>query len=134
MLAFLAGCAEDSDPTAPPTGNSNPTGDISFSNDIAGPIFASNCVSSNCHNSTTQAAGLDLTPSAAFAELVGVQSTQNSSLNRVEAGDPDSSYLYHKIRDGGPGNGTSRMPRGGSLSANDIELIRLWIEQGAKDN
>lgn len=51
----------------------------------------------------------------------------------VIAGSADSSLLIQKVGPAPPIG--SRMPEGGMpLSARDIELLRLWVNQGAKDN
>ncbi len=133
-VLLLSGCAVESEPTAPKSSRSGNQDEVLFADQIAGSIFGTTCSIAGCHDASTVSAGLKLTPADAFAELVNIQSTEEPSLKRVEPGDPENSYLWWKIRPGGPGNGTQRMPASGSLSDDQIELIRLWIEQGAKDN
>ena len=86
-----------------------------FESDIR-PILAANCLA--CHGETLQQNGLDLR-------------TQESVLKGGEAGpavQPGSakeSLLYEKVE-------TGSMPLGGErLKADQIELIRRWIEAGA---
>jgi mono/diheme cytochrome c family protein len=99
----------------------------------AQPVFNSTCVV--CHQGVGQA-GLSLEPGKAYANLVGVKSTE-SPLMRVLAGAPDQSYLINKLQGtqvqaGGQG---AQMPLNGtSLSSAQIELIRQWISQGALNN
>jgi hypothetical protein len=54
---------------------------------------------------------------------------------RVVAGDPESSYLIHKL-EGRPGIVGMRMPRGTGpfLTDGQIRIIRRWIEVGAPNN
>jgi hypothetical protein len=51
----------------------------------------------------------------------------------VVPGDPARSLLYRKVSEDNPPVG-SRMPLGGRLTDEQITLIRLWIEQGARNN
>lgn len=72
--------------------------------------------------------------SASFAALVGVASTQQPSVQRVNAGNPDDSYLVRKI-EGAPGITGARMPFGGApLDATQLANVRAWISAGAQNN
>jgi hypothetical protein len=114
-----------------------------------------------CHNpsnalptSAINYAGLDLTPSNAYSNIVGVPSTEFPSLKRVEfqAATEVNSYLWKKISNThknlgvynppGPGdpmpdldlNSTGGASSGqGFLASNpqDAEKIRSWIQSGA---
>jgi hypothetical protein len=105
--------------------------DVSFKTDIV-PLLKSRCVM--CHLPGAEQAGLALHPKGGYANLVEVKSTQ-SPLLRVAPGKPDDSYLYRKITGthaqvGGSGE---RMPFGeSSLTADEVERVRRWIEGGAK--
>jgi len=104
---------------------------VSFSADIQ-PIFTQSCTS--CHNATTRSGGLVLDAGVAFANIVQVPSGQVPSQNYVESGDPDRSYLFHKIT-GAPGISGSRMPRNDPTffdrNPDQLELMRQWIQEGA---
>lgn len=64
------------------------------------------------------------------AALVGVTSLEVPALKRVTAGDPNNSYVIHKVE--GTQTVGSRMPVGGPfLSQTDINQIRAWIQAGA---
>lgn len=64
-------------------------------------------------------------------DLVGVPSNQ-SSLDYVSKGDPESSYLYRKIAGTHAAvGGGSVMPLTGMLSEDDIEAVAAWIRGGA---
>ena len=77
--------------------------------------------------------GLDLSAGNALGNIVNVPSRQNGSLDRIEPGDPDNSYLIRKLK--GTGITGSRMPLGASaLSADVIALFETWVREGARDN
>jgi len=116
-----------------PTENLTPTfssiqRDILSASDSSGRIPCT-----NCHNGNTFVPG-NFTGSAAYASLVGVPSVQRPALMRVAPGNPDASYLIHKL-DGGPNIVGLQMPRVGvSLGDGQIRVIRRWIELGAKND
>jgi hypothetical protein len=89
-------------------------------------ILDESCVS--CHSAAGKAGGLDLETDA-HAALVDVASSAGPVL--VVPGDPDASFLMAKLEgelaagQGGP------MPPSGPLPAEQIELIRQWIADGA---
>ena len=101
---------------------------LSFAMDIE-PIVTANCT---CHTAGDPPEGLDL--SDGYANLVDVPSNQ-SGLDRIEPGDPDASYLWHKINDThrsvGGANNPMPAPTGG-LAAGNIALIEEWILDGAE--
>lgn len=107
---------------------------VSFSGQIQ-PIFTSSCASSSCHGGSAPAAGLDLQAGQAHAALVGVQSAQCTTLKRVQAGQPDQSYLMQKLEGSGTCFSGDPMPKGGApLGAANISLVKSWISEGAKNN
>ncbi len=70
-------------------------------------------------------------PRHSYNLLVGVASVEQPSLLRVAAGDPDSSYMVHKI-EGAPGITGGQMPLGETpLPQATIDAIRQWITNGA---
>lgn len=71
---------------------------------------------------------------ATFAAIVGVASTEQPALMRVAAGNPDMSYLVHKV-EGAAGITGARMPLGGApLDPALIANVRAWITAGAQNN
>ncbi len=96
-------------------------------------IFSNNCAFSGCHSGASPAQGQDLTAGQAYANIVGISSTEVPGLQRIEPGNPDGSYLVQKIE--GRAAVGSRMPLGRSpLSAQQIQDIRDWVSAGALDN
>ncbi len=115
--------------TATPTPTPTPPPGVSLST-LQAQIFTPMC--SGCH--PPSGGGLDLRSGQTFGSTVNVASSQQPSLMRVKPGDPDNSYLVRKLA-GGSGITGSRMPQGGPfLSAQDLQLVRSWISQGAPNN
>jgi hypothetical protein len=89
-----------------------------------------------CHNAVGQLFnGLNLAPAVAYANLVGVASRGKPGAIRVIAGDPENSYLIHKL-EGRPGIVGLRMPFIGPpfLTDGQILVIKRWIELGARND
>ncbi len=98
-------------------------------------LFSGTCQTSRCHDCCWNAAELDLTRGKSYADLVNVPSLQDSTVLRVYPGKPDSSYLIWKL-EGHAGMQGRLMPiwsSGRLLDPRVIQVIRDWIEAGAKD-
>lgn len=93
-------------------------------------IFNANCIS--CHNTLSKDyyAGLDLSQNT-YANIVNAFSTERTNEFLVKEFSPDSSYLYRKLT--GENIELDKMPLSGSLNQININKIKLWIEQGAKN-
>ena len=133
FLIWFAGvaCAGDGTGMGPPPPPAN-----SLSNDVQ-PILTANCTDSNCHGGATPAQGLNLSLGQTFANTVGVPAGQVATLNRVEPGDPDNSYLIRKLEGtaGAVGGVNTQMPLGrNALDQSVIDVIRAWIADGAQNN
>lgn len=125
LLLAGAGCSDiGTEPQAPPPVAAT----VSFVADIL-PVFTDRCVA--CHGVGGNA-GLDLSAAVAWDNLVGIEATNYAPRQRVVVGNPDQSVLYLKVN--GEAAVGDRMPLGGTLDAAKIELIRVWIAQGALDN
>lgn len=107
-------------------------------------IFTRSCAAfSVCHITARPAGDLDLTVDQAFMETVRVPSTMARGVNIVEPGNPERSFLVHKIQNtmrtlpecmgDNPMQCGVRMPdvEGGELTPVEIATIRAWIAQGA---
>lgn len=70
-----------------------------------------------------------------YAALVGAASRQKAGATLVVPGDPDASYLIHKL-EGRSDIAQLRMPRNGPpfLTEGQILVIRRWIAIGAPNN
>jgi hypothetical protein len=102
--------------------------EIFESTDLAGRIA---CITCHTDQGRTPAANLNLRADA-YSALVGVPSRQKPGAVLVAPGDPESSYLIHKL-EGRTGIVGERMPRtnGPFLTAGQMLVIRRWIELGA---
>ncbi len=88
----------------------------------------------DCHGGGAPSAGLDLTFARAFQEMVGVPSLQRPDLALVEPSAPDDSYLIIKL-EGGDDMVGRRMPRGRpARTPDEIDVVRVWIADGARRN
>lgn len=132
LAVFVSACADFAAPPSAEEGLSDVlVANPSFSNDIQ-PIFSARCATSSCHTTVTQQAGMSLEEGAAYAEIVGVQATKRRTRKRVDPGNPANSLVYLAVT---PESPIVRMPLGRTpLTANQIENIRRWIEQGALNN
>jgi hypothetical protein len=134
-LAF-SGCDESLSSLTGPTPNLKPTfssinAEIFQSSDSSG---RSACV--GCHQPGGTAGGvLNLRSEVAYSNLVGVAARLKPGAIRVVAGDPDNSYLIHKL-EGSAGIFGLRMPQNGPpyLTDGQILVIRTWIRDGANNN
>lgn len=94
-------------------------------------VFGRICV--NCHVPDGPGAFMLLdSEDHAYENLVNVQSGEVPALDRVEPGDPDASYIVHKI-EGQASIVGDRMPPPpeSMLSPEEIAAIRQWIQNGA---
>jgi hypothetical protein len=114
-------------PPPPPAAGFGPN----FS-EIQANVFTPDCATSGCHAGGNPAAGLSLAEADSYAMLVGIQSGQDAALQRVEAGDPDNSYLVQKLE--GTASSGQQMPPGSPLPQSEIDVIRQWITDGAMDD
>jgi hypothetical protein len=133
-----AACDESLSDLTGPTPNLTPTftsiqHEIFDTTDSSGRLA---CI--NCHapiGGRAAAAGLNLTSGNSYAALVGVSSAERPGVLRVTAGDPENSYLIHKL-EGRPSIVGVRMPRGTGpfLTEGQILVIKRWIETGARND
>ena len=78
--------------------------------------------------------GIRLDANVPYGELVNAPSAGKPAAIRVVPGDPDGSYLIHKL-EGRSDIVGSRMPSGGPfLPPADVAVIRRWIADGASNN
>lgn len=132
----VAGCDENLSVLAGPTPNLEPTfasiqREIFETTDSAGRL---GCV--NCHTSVGRnpAGGMNLLREVAYDQIVNVRSAQRPDLMRVQPGNPEASYLLHKV-EGRVGISGRRMPSTPPyLSEGQTLILRRWIEIGAPRN
>ncbi len=99
-------------------------------------IFDKSCVNSACHAAPRNVAGLNLTYTSSYEELIG-QAPENraalaSGMKLVDPGNPENSFLLTKLIAPIAQEHGARMPFGsGVLHAGKIDAIRKWITAGA---
>lgn len=120
---------DDNGEEEPPGNGDQESRLVSYSQDIQ-PIFNGSCTGSECHSSSNQESGVDLSSYDAAINSVGIQ----YGTEIINPGNPDESPIVDKISNDNPEFGV-RMPEGGgSLSAAQIDSIVAWIEDDAPDN
>jgi hypothetical protein len=122
-----ADCTSVADTTQPAT--------VSYENDIA-PLFAPNkynCADMGCHASNLP--GLTDYRMGSYSELfVAAAQARQEGMCEIKPGDPDQSYLIWKI-EGHSGIQGARMPKDRSpMTSTDLQLLRQWILEGARNN
>jgi len=140
LVMALIGAASCDEPLSTVAGPS-PTLTPTFSS-IQAEIFettdsAGRAACIQCHTNVGRqpTGGLNLTHDSAYAALVGVASSGKPGAVRVIPGDPENSYIIHKL-EGRPGIVGQRMPRTGGpyLTEGQILIIKRWIAEGAENN
>lgn len=96
------------------------------------------CTSVLCHGAAPGQGDLDLSPEAAYADMVGVPSAADPGMLLVKPGDKDASLLWRKLAArtlGGIDIPNSPMPLGDQPALNEDELkaIERWIYSGAPE-
>ena len=126
LLTLFAACSEDQ--TTAPTNTANVP--LAKFSDIKAKVFV-NCTGAQCHSSSGNQGNLILESSAAYNNLVCVQSVLFPQFKRVEAGNSANSLLIKILK----GEVSPRMPfNGNPLSAATIDSIAKWIDLGALNN
>jgi uncharacterized membrane protein len=107
VLAYTSGCTYKQFNPNPPINNGCDTSTVTYNGKISG-IMASACT--NCHNTATPAAGIDLSTYAAVAAAAS-QANFMGSVNHT--------------------NNYSQMPKGGpQLPPCERQQLQAWINKG----
>ena len=139
LAATLAGaaCDEKLSDVAGPTPNLVPTfssiqQEIFNTTDSSGRL---SCIGCHTDAGRTPAGGLVLLDGRSYQALVGQASRFKAGAIFVVPGDPNASYLIHKL-EGAADIAGSKMPRGTGpfLTSGQMQIIRRWIELGAKND
>jgi len=126
-LACTGGDGSGLPPTLPP-GAFGPN----FS-EIQANVLTPTCATTGCHQGAGAPQGLRLDAAASYGMLVGVPSSEASSVLRVAPGDPNSSYLIQKLE--GTASVGAQMPLNApTVEQVSIDVIRQWISDGAIDD
>ena len=98
--------------------------------EIENELLGLSCAFSTCHGGN--AGGLLLDGTNDYDRLVGVETVNGNGIY-VIPGDADASYLVHKV-DGRPGIIGEQMPNSEGISAEQMRMLRSWIDNGAPNN
>ena len=130
-----AACDEKLSDLTGPTPNLEPTFSSISRNIFEAVDSSGRAACTQCHIGATPPQGLNLSAGLGYANLVGVPSREKPALLRVAPGDPENSYLIHKL-EGRSDIVGMRMPRtaGPFLTEGQMMVIRRWIELGAPNN
>lgn len=128
---LLAGCGDVKSPTEP----SEPEGPAFTFAQVQAQIFTPSCVKSGCHDAATASNDMVLEAGQAYGQIVNRPAVGNSSLDRIEPGDPERSYLIKKLR-GDPDITGARMPldNPGGLTREQMDGLIGWVLAGAPNN
>lgn len=117
----------------PPPDEPPPEEPVMSLDEIQAQVFTPRCALCHFGSGNELPFSMDLSDAAAsFDNLVNVSSEQVPGLLRVNPGNPDDSYLVHKLE--GTQAVGDRMPQGGPfLDEDTIQGIRAWIAAGAPE-
>ena len=137
-LAFgAAACDEKLSSIAGPTPDLEPTFSSIQANIFELTDSAGRNACTSCHTNVGRnpAGGLNLLHDAAYDQLINVSAIQVPALKRVTPGDPQASYVVHKV-EGRAGIVGTRMPRNGPpyMTDGQVLILKRWIELGAPRN
>lgn len=101
-------------------------------------VFSQSCTFSSCHSKPGRRGRLVLEAGESYSNLVNVPAENGvakaAKKVRVIPGNPEGSFLLQKLTSPGPGEGELMPYATEGLAADKIQLIRRWIEDGAKPN
>jgi hypothetical protein len=105
---------------------------------IAATVLVPRCATSACHTGSppANAVPVSLDADVAWVEMVGVPAIGAPGIAVVEPGEPQASYLVHKLRGTGSqvGGTDQLMPPDGQLDEAEILAIEGWIANGAPND
>jgi hypothetical protein len=129
---LLAACGDVKSPTEP---SEEPEGQAFTFAQVQTQIFTPTCAKAGCHSASAGSGGLVLEAGRSYGEIVNRPAVGNSSLDRIEPGDPERSYLIKKLR-GDPDVTGARMPldNPGSLTQEQMDGIVGWVLAGAPND
>ncbi len=137
LAVFASACDEKLRDIAGPTPNLQPTfssiqREIFNTTDSAGRAA---CIQCHTNIGRTPPLGLPLNEGVSYAALVGQASRGKAGAILVVPGDPEASYLIHKL-EGRSDIVGQRMPRtsGPFLTSGQISIIERWIALGARND
>lgn len=129
LFLFISGaCTKYQIRNEEPTGPENPlvevnscdTDTVYFQNTIL-PLVVSSCATSGCHDEASHKDGIVLTD---YTSIIRT--------GKIKAGDPEDSEFFESLTD--KGDDLMPPPPLAAFNTGEVDLIRIWIEQGALNN
>ena len=129
---LLAACGDVKSPTEP---LEDPDGQAFTFAQVQAQVFTPTCAKAGCHAASAAAGGLVLEAGRSYGEIVNRPAVGNASLDLIEPGNPERSYLIKKLR-GDPDITGGRMPldNPGSLTQEQMDGIAGWVLAGAPND
>jgi hypothetical protein len=118
LLSLFSSCGKNSNPTTP-SDIVFPASNISYAQSVQ-PLFLQKCAFVGCHDDQSMAGGLSLTSYIALTARSGI----------VVPGNSNNSVLAQKM----DGRNPHLDPVPVTLTSNQINGIKKWIDEGAKNN
>lgn len=126
---LLAACGDVKSPTEPLA----PEGQAFTFAQIQAQVFTPTCARAGCHTSAAASGELVLEAGQAYGQIVNRPAVGNASLDRIEPGNPERSYLIKKLRGDADITGV-RMPPDSSLTQEQMDGIVGWVLAGAPND
>ncbi|OFX20581.1 MAG: hypothetical protein A2V77_21745 [Anaeromyxobacter sp. RBG_16_69_14] len=133
LTAVLSGCA----PEIGARVAANAAAAAGSRSEIELRILVPRCATAGCHSGNPPAVFPRLEEGASWDAMVGVSSEELPSMDLVEPGDPERSYLVLKLRGtaGAQGGSGLRMPPSAApLDEAELTGIEAWITGGAPND
>lgn len=120
FAAVITSCEKENFPELPAA---NPNDTVRFSTDVE-PLLNSGCTASGCHNGSYAP---NLLTGKSYAALLDGSYYVDTLLKKTDGSiDADASRLMIRMN--------KDMPPGNLFSKGDIDKVRNWIVQGAREN
>ncbi|RLD54415.1 MAG: hypothetical protein DRI97_11570 [Bacteroidetes bacterium] len=113
--------APETDPVSDPVSVSTCNPDTVYFQNTILPLVVSSCATTGCHDQASHKDGVILTDYASIIKT-----------GEVKPGDPNDSEFFETLTD--DGDDLMPPPPYDPLSSEQIQMIRTWIVQGAKNN
>jgi len=99
-------------------------------------VFIPYCASCHTTEDVDEKGELDFETEEVYVQLIDVQAVEAPAQIRVIPGDPDNSFLIHKLENtqGFFEGDVMPPPPSSTLDPELIQLVRDWIADGAQDN
>lgn len=130
FLLSIMGCKESITTIDDINDVTGESGRVAVFSKIQERLFNQSCALSGCHSGSNPTAGMNLSEGSSYNNIVGINSIFYPQLKRIAPGDTNSSAMLQVLRK----KLTPYMPPAGSIQANLIDSLAVWIDEGALNN